>query len=233
MPNAGLIARLRLIALCGLVALLAATGTVRAATLYQFNGNPSGCNPCDGAEPYAGLTMVPGGHFLFGMTSYGGSNGQGTVFELSQLYPGPWAESVLYNFCPPAGCADGSQDAASPRGGLVVDGSGYLYGATANGTNGNGTVFELTPAPTGGHCSGSHQGNGWCESVLYSFGASGDGRLPQAGLVPEGSGSLHGTTDWGGGAACASPGCGTVFMLTRNPNPSSGARRAAGRGLAC
>lgn len=39
MPNAGLIARLRLIALCGLVALLATTGTVRAATLYQFNGN--------------------------------------------------------------------------------------------------------------------------------------------------------------------------------------------------
>src|SRR5579871_4674408 len=50
-------------------------------------------------------------------------------------------------------------------------------------------------------------------SVLYSFkGGSRDGENPFAGLINV-NGTLYGTTA-GGGAYCASTGCGTVFSIT-------------------
>ena len=60
-----------------------------------------------------------------------------------------------------------------------------------------GTVYELTPS-----------GNGYTESVLYSFSGPG-GRFPYAGLVFDNKGNLFGTTFAGG-----SDDFGTVFELT-------------------
>ena len=50
------------------------------------------------------------------------------------------------------------------------------------GTSGNGTVYELTPS-----------GNGYTESVLYSFSGP-DGADPYDGLVFDNKGNLFGTT---------------------------------------
>jgi uncharacterized repeat protein (TIGR03803 family) len=76
-------------------------------------------------------------------------------------------------------------DGANPAGGLVMDGSGNLYGTTVAGgacglTGGCGTVFKLD---TSGR-----------ETVLHTFADSPDGSGPYAGLVRDAAGNLYGTT---------------------------------------
>ena len=104
-------------------------------------------------------------------------------------------ETVLYSFCAPTGCPDGS----NPRADLVMDTAGNLYGTTLyGGTSGVGTVFELSPSGT--------------ETVRHSFAASHtDGHYPYAGLLMDTTGNLYGTAQSGG-----AKGLGTVFKLTPN-----------------
>ncbi len=104
---------------------------------------------------------------------------------------------LLYTF---SGGADGAypQDA-----GLIADGSGNLYGATAYGGNqegfsGSGVIFKLDRA-----------GN---ETVLYTFTGGADGAQPQSGLVMDTAGNLYGTTVYGGIQPGAF-GSGVVFEL--------------------
>lgn len=160
--------------------------------LHNFAG---GIN-ADGSQPSDALIWDSEGT-LYGTTGYGGTgatNG-GTVFKLDST----GKETVLYNF-------SGGADGANPRGGLVRDDLGNLYGTTAYGGvtgcdfGGCGTVFEVDPAGT--------------ETVLYSFrsGAEGaqDGATPEAGLVLDAEGNFYGTTSAGGGFDS-----GTVFRLDR------------------
>jgi uncharacterized repeat protein (TIGR03803 family) len=55
--------------------------------LYSFTGTN------DGANPYAGLVQNVDGSF-YGTTTYGGTNGYGTVFRLSVIVPPPRFQSV-------------------------------------------------------------------------------------------------------------------------------------------
>ena len=154
--------------------------------LYSFGtGN-------DGAYPRAGLIFDAAGN-LYGTTSQGGTNGAGTVVELTPQAGGGWTEHVLHNF-------NGS-DGANPYASLIFDAVGNLYGTTgAGGTYGRGgTVFELTPQASGG----------WTEQVLHSFGNVGDGANPDASLIFDSAGNLYGTTEQGG-----TRNSGTVFELT-------------------
>jgi uncharacterized repeat protein (TIGR03803 family) len=59
-------------------------------------------------------------------------------------------------------------------------------------------VYELTPS-----------GNGYTESVLYSFLGGTDARMPSSGLVWDNNGNLFGTSEYGGAYDW-----GTVFELT-------------------
>jgi len=76
------------------------------------------------------------------------------------------SEQVTVEFAPGAAgidCTDGS----NPVAGLIMDGSGNLYGTTAEGGRSLydvGTVFELTP-----HAAKT----AWTEQVLHSFCAEG------------------------------------------------------------
>ena len=83
-----------------------------------------------------------------------------------------------------------------------------------HGSSGYGVVFELSPEPQGGCPGGSNSGDGWCETVLYSFMSNPDGASPFAGLTWDTDGNLYGTT-YGGGS-----GKGTVYELS--PNGSGG-----------
>lgn len=86
----------------------------------------------DGTMPYAALINVNG--MLYGTTSYGGANDQGTVFAID---PSTGDESVAYSFL-------GGSDGANPYAGLI-DVKGTLYGTTqGGGAYGYGTVFALT-----------------------------------------------------------------------------------------
>jgi uncharacterized repeat protein (TIGR03803 family) len=169
-------------------------------TLYKFKGGT------DGRSPFGGVVSDSAGN-LYGTAGGGSTNcyeGCGVVFTLTPNSNGNWSQSVLYSFCPLSGCLDGGVPAAS----LVFDGEGNLYSTTtAGGSTGNGTVFKLTHHPDGT----------WTESVLYSFaGGPNDGSDPIGGLIFDNSGSLYGTTRYGGNTLFA----GTVFKLTPNGDGS-------------
>jgi uncharacterized repeat protein (TIGR03803 family) len=174
-----------------------ATSSIIQQTLYAFC--PDGtCG--DGSNPSAGLIMDGSGN-LYGTTLYGGSYGQGTVFQLIPTGTG-WSEKVLYSFCSQSACTDGSM----PSGGLIMDSSGNLYGTTQyGGATHNGTAFQLTLTS-----------NGWTQKLVYSFcqqSACADGSNPSGGLIIDSSGNLYGETPYGG-----TTGKGTVFQLTPTTN---------------
>jgi uncharacterized repeat protein (TIGR03803 family) len=173
--------------------------------IHSFH--PQGNSPSvNGAEPFGGLIFDASGN-LYGTTGYGGTDGSGTVFELSPRVGGGWTETVLHSF---TGSSSGGADGAFPGPSLVFDAVGNLYGTTyAGGTPyqyGFGTVFELSPAEDGT----------WTETVLYSFGsATADGLVPASGVIIDKAGNLYGTTTWGGayGHLEEYPG-GTAFELS-------------------
>ena len=141
-----------------------------------------------GTCPVGGLTFDGAGN-LYGATATGGRK-FGTVFELTKNVGPGWKLTVLHRFA-------GSVDGDNPRGGVIIDGQGSLYGTTeAGGTSGKGTVFKLTPGSSG-----------WTNTVLQNFKGS-DGKFPYAGLLADKSGNLYGTT------SSSANGLGAVFELT-------------------
>lgn len=153
----------------------------------------------DGQDPQASLISDANGN-LYGTTYAGGGQRSGTVFEMIPNGSGGWTERVLHNF------GVGPMDGKAPQAPLVFDGSGNLYGTTADGgTNNVGVVFEMTP---NGH-------GGWTEFRIHNFGAGADGTRPEAGLIFDNSGNLYGTTHSGGTHSA-----GTVFEVS--PNGSGG-----------
>ncbi|MGB8886055.1 MAG: choice-of-anchor tandem repeat GloVer-containing protein [Candidatus Korobacteraceae bacterium] len=186
-------------------------GRYTVGTMFELSPNGSGgwtektpysfdYNGTDGAYPEAGLISDAAGNF-YGTTSSGGIYDAGTVFELSPNGSGGYTHKLLYSF-------GNGTDGSYPYAGLVLDGSGNLYGTTSYGGIHYyyGTVFELSPNGSGG----------WTETLLHSFNYNGsDGAYPYAGLIRDGSGNLYGTTESGG-----IHGYGTVFEFT--PNGSGG-----------
>jgi uncharacterized repeat protein (TIGR03803 family) len=165
---------------CGTVFSITASGT--ESVLYSFKVPPD-----DGVHPVSGLVNVKGK--LYGATSFGGTNGDGTVFRVTTS----GAEKLLYSF---KGYGDGAEPVAS-----LVNVGGTLYGTTyVAGVFGYGTVYSITPSGT--------------EKVLYSFAGNLDGVHPVAGLISM-KGTLYGTTEEGGSYSCGNFGnCGTVFSLS-------------------
>jgi uncharacterized repeat protein (TIGR03803 family) len=143
--------------------------------------------------------MGPDG-VLYGTTSYGGSDGAGTVFALTPpaVLGGTWTGNVIYTF---TGGADGDAPLQPP----VMAKDGTLYGTTSSGGSvGAGTVFELTPPAAAG--------DAWTETVLYDFSKSGDGKIPDSPLIVR-HGAIYGTTAEGSGRKT---GGGTVFRLRKS-----------------
>jgi uncharacterized repeat protein (TIGR03803 family) len=167
--------------------------TFNDATIYRLGANGvftplyvfQEFSATDGANPLGSL-VVDKNNNLYGITQLGGTTGNGTVFMLDQN----GRETILHNFA-------ASGDGRLPRGRLLRDATGNLYGTTfAGGTFNKGTIFKLDS-------SGQ-------ETVLYNFGAAkGDGANPSAGVILDSLGNLYGTTYLGG-----SSNNGTVFKLS-------------------
>lgn len=161
--------------------------------VYAFKGGNDGSGP-------TGIIQDSSGD-LFGATFYGGSYGNGTIFELSPpaKYEGKWREKILYTLGP------GDIGASA---GVIVDAAGNLYGTTwLGGATNNGSVFELSPP--------KKRGSTWTFTTLYSFAGSADGSQPATPLTVDAAGDLYGTTQSGGSGNC---GCGTVFQLSPQPD---------------
>lgn len=165
--------------------------------IYEFQGGN------DGSSPSPGVVIGANG-LLYGTTFFGGAYGGGTAYVLQ---PPPrvcrstscnWSEQVIHTF------GSGNDGVAPAYGNLIFDAQGNLYGTTeAGGSNGAGTVYELTKS-----------GNTWTENILYSLaGPPNDGFQPTGGVIFDTAGNLFGTTATGG-----LRGDGTVFELS----PSNG-----------
>jgi uncharacterized repeat protein (TIGR03803 family) len=106
-------------------------GTWTAVVLHRFAGP-------DGANPECTLVFDSHGN-LIGTTTAGGASGLGTVFMLTPASGGGWTEKILHSFT-------GGTDGASPDSGVILDGTGNLYGTTTTGGAATaGTVYEITP----------------------------------------------------------------------------------------
>jgi uncharacterized repeat protein (TIGR03803 family) len=155
-----------------------AKGSGTITTLASFD-----CT--NGQYPYAALIMNSSGN-LYGTTEKGGASlgGLGTVFELAQ---GSGRITTMASF--------GGSSGHNPLAGLIMDGSGNLYGTTElGGAHGAGTVFELAKG-------------GDTITTLASFNGA-NGADPRAGLIMDSSGNLYGTTEYGGANSN-----GTVFEV--------------------
>ena len=161
-------------------------------TLASFGG-------AGGATPFGGLAFYAPGPFhaagtahhagdLFGTTSAGGANGDGTVFRLSGS--NHRTLTTLASF-------SAATNGAKPGATLVADTAGCLYGTTFTGGSGTlGTVFQL--------CGPDYK----TLTVLAAFDGT-NGANPMGGLTLDAAGNLYGTTSAGG------PGeGGTIFELT-------------------
>jgi uncharacterized repeat protein (TIGR03803 family) len=146
-------------------------------TLVNFNGP-------NGALPTAGLIADAKGD-LFGTTEAGGANGYsnkkpgyGTVFEIVKTAHG-------YASTPTTLISFNGTDGAEPRGGLIADVKGDLFGTTYGGGPSNyGTVFEIAKTA---------HGYASTPTTLVSFNGT-DGAYPESGLIADGKGDLFGTT---------------------------------------
>jgi uncharacterized repeat protein (TIGR03803 family) len=151
--------------------------------IYSFGGGTA-----DGAGPAGSL--IRSGSNLYGMTSAGGAQGLGTIFQYNLL---TGDETLLYSF------QGGAADGADPIGSLILSGS-TLYGLTNEGGApsgaGLGTVFDYD-LTTG------------TENVLHYFtGSPTDGAFPRGDLTLSGS-TLYGMTAEGG-----TDDAGVIFSIT-------------------
>jgi uncharacterized repeat protein (TIGR03803 family) len=147
--------------------------------LYSFTGQNG-----DGAGLYwIDLISDKSGN-IYGATSFGGTNGTGTVWELVYSETKKtYSESILYEFG-----ASGSGDGNNPYGGLAMDTKGNLYGTTLYGGPSNiGTFYKLTK-----------QGKTWKETILHSFVGANDGNEPTGNPYIDATGRLYGMTQTGG-----------------------------------
>ena len=184
---------------CGRVyKLLKVDSTWHYSLLWKFadDDGPQGCYPMALTPPSDGK--------LFGVTSRGGTNDGGTVFELfPPSSPGEaWTESVIWNFDP-------AVDGSSPVSPMRRDAAGNLYGTSElGGPNGAGTVWKLSPPQAGS--------SAWTRQVLWGFSGP-DGRFPLGKIVIDSQGALYGSCYEGGDGT--HQGFGVIFKLTP---PSAG-----------
>ena len=135
-------------------------------TLLNFDGTTNGTSPAE--------SLLSDGTFLYGMTSYGGTNNLGTIFK---ILPDGTGYVNLMDF---AGATNGSL----PQGSLITDGT-FLYGMTQQGgINDLGTIFKILP-----------DGTGYVK--LLDFAGATNGGFPNGTLYSDGT-FLYGMTAAGG-----------------------------------
>jgi len=106
---------------------------------------------------------------IYGTTTSGGANGDGTVFVISPS--GSFTSLHSFNFT----------DGDGPQGGISLGMDGNFYGTTyQGGAHSRGTIYKITPAGA--------------LTSLYSFSDTGDGAYPRTPPVQAQDGNLYGCT---------------------------------------
>ena len=160
------------------------SGAYRERVLYDFIGS------ADGLEP-VGTPVIDEKGNVFGVTEFGGTGGQGVIYEVSPSRMGH-TERVLHSFANTGG---------QPQSGLTLTADGALVGTVYGFSSDDlyGKVFRLDLTKKGP-----------VYTDVYDFRGGGDGANPIAPLVEDArTGALYGTTQYGG-----MQDDGTVFSLT-------------------
>ena len=174
-------------------------------TIFSMNTNGSGFSilrrfaggSTDGSRPFGSLTLF--GSQLYGMTYYGGTANQGTVFRLN-------TDGSGFSLLKSLNTAEGSFPRSSST--LTLADS-KLYGMTqGGGANNRGVIFSMNT-----------DGSGY--SLLRSLNTA-DGIYPEAALTLAGS-KIYGLTPSGG-----SNGSGTIFSLNTDGSGFSVIKNFAG-----
>ncbi|HZT44511.1 MAG TPA: choice-of-anchor tandem repeat GloVer-containing protein [Chthonomonadaceae bacterium] len=182
----------------GVVFRITPSGTY--TVLFSFSPSVQSDNLA-GGDPLSPLAKVANGD-IYGITSFGGANGEGTIFKISP--DGTFTTVLALPF---------ASNPYNQKDGLATGSDGNLYATTqTGGTNDTGSIIEYT---TGGTFS-----------IVYSFsplnsqGQNADGAWLFAPLIPLSDGNLYGFADNGGPT-----GWGTSFRLNlvalSSFNPSS------------
>ena len=131
-------------------------------------------DPINGLQPEGDLLMATNGR-LYGMTTKGGANNKGIVFEFN-----PANDNLIKKF------DLDSLSGYAPKGGLMEASNGKLYGLTfRGGDNSFGTVFEIDT-------------NSWVLTKKADFSNS-IGIKPMGKMVEAWDGNLYGLTSNNGG----------------------------------
>lgn len=148
------------------------------SVLHSFAGEPSDGGICFGA-------LIEGGDgFLYGVTSSGGADNDGTVFKIE---PDGTGYQTIHSF------SGGTSDGQQPNSTVALSNNSNLYGTTVfGGANGYGTIFQISR-------------DGSVYNSAYQFDYT-DGSQPYGGLIQATDGNFYGTTTVGG-----ANGDGTIF----------------------
>jgi uncharacterized repeat protein (TIGR03803 family) len=169
-------------------------------TLQSFCvGTPPSCQPDEG--PSVTLVVDVKGN-IYGTVYFGGTNGDGAVFEMESKGGKTYKLHTLHSFDSSDGDGPWDLSYAGQNTGNAYDGKSPLYGATiAGGNNNSGTVYSLTPGKGGA-----------AFQTLYNFCSASncsDGGLPRGAVLVGASGALYGTTGYEG-----ADNAGTIYELT-------------------
>ena len=156
-----------------------------ATTLLHKFGLELEGTPGAPSVPCGTLNLV--GSTFYGMTSYGGAHGLGTIYSINT--DGSNFQD-LYDF------SGGAGDGANPFGSLTLVGSTFYGMTNEGGANNDGAIFSFSD--TGGS-----------PTIVYSFSGGGDGANPCGSLTLSGS-TLYGTTKSGGNGGWQ----GTIFAIS-------------------
>lgn len=168
------------------------TAGTNFTVLHTFGGITAG----DGSAPNAGVILS--GNTLYGITSQGGTNNDGTVFSINTDRSG---YTVLHSF---AGLGE------FPQGALWLHGN-TLYGtALGNGTTTQGSVFSIRT-----------NGNNFTLLQTFSHLESTNNYTNTYGTLLRGSLAMAGNVLYGSAQSGGAYGNGTIFSLAIQPVISS------------
>jgi uncharacterized repeat protein (TIGR03803 family) len=144
------------------------TGCTNTQVKYSFVSN------IPGSTPDGDLVQASNGKF-YGMTSSGGSNSTGILFEYDPT-SGVYTKKFEFN----------GANGANPNGSLVQGANGKLYGMTPlGGANNMGVLFSYDPVTS-------------LYNRLINFSGSANGANPMGSLIQASTGKLYGMTSAGG-----------------------------------